>query len=397
MSVVHPVANWTSTEFAKLHAEVEAGNVRAVFGTGDLEGLVLYTYTDACTYGRKWNEINKCARGLILDERDRTNVRVVALPFPKFFNYGEVASLPDESFTVTDKLDGSLGIIFWWNGKWRVATKGSFTSEQAKWAEAWLDARPHITERLADNYTYLVEIIYPANRIVVPYDYEALVLIGAYECQCGGGWEMSPDTLRRMATYAGLPLVPYSTHTLPELLDLCRTLPASQEGFVVRFNGGLRVKIKGDEYCRVHRLLTHLTPLGVWEMLLNRDDIDAVRMKLPEEFWVDFDRLTDLLRQRLSSVLGEIADVYVRTLSMSSRELGMLQRTDHGMSAIGMQFVFQVRKYEGWVGFTAAFEMGASDRLSIRGRIFETIRPTGNVLDGYVPSTVVNRFKVEST
>lgn len=395
MSVPHPVANWTVTEFAKLRAEVEVGNVRAVRGTGELDGLVLYTYTDACTYGRQWNEINKCARGLILDERDPANIHVVALPFPKFFNYGEVASLPDESFTVTDKLDGSLGIVFWWNGKWRVATKGSFTSEQARWAEAWLDDHPNIGVQLYASITYLVEIIYPANRIVVSYGYEALVLIGAYDLVFLD--ELGPDELNYESRFCGLPLVPYSKYPLGELLDLCRTLPASQEGFVVRFNGGLRVKIKGDEYCRVHRLLTHLTPLGVWEMLLNRDDIESVRMKLPEEFWVDFDRLTNLLRQRLSSALGEIADVYMKTLSLTPRDLGILQRTDHGMSAIGMSMVFQIRKYEGWAGFTAAFEMGGCDRLSIRGRIFEAIRPTGNVLEGYVPSTVMNRFKVESS
>lgn len=112
--------------------------------------------------------------GLVLDV---VNKAAVATPFPKFFNYGfalhlsdvtivlasEVAlpaqRLPelrldakskpvveekeqktaavtgepvvvsadaDPAFTSTEKMDGSLGIIFFFNGSWRVATRGPF-------------------------------------------------------------------------------------------------------------------------------------------------------------------------------------------------------------------------------------------------------------------------------
>ena len=42
---------------------------------------------------------------------------MAALTFPKFWNYGELGlPLPDLPFTVTKKMDGSMGIVFWHNG-----------------------------------------------------------------------------------------------------------------------------------------------------------------------------------------------------------------------------------------------------------------------------------------
>ena len=121
-------------------------------------------------------------------------------------------------------------------------------------------------------------------------------------------------------------------------------------------------------------------------------------MKLPEEFWVDFDQLTDLLNQRLQAVLDDIMSTHLATTDLSNKDLGMLMRNDHGLPEIGKQFVFQVRKYGGFFGgFLDAVIDGPCDRLSIRGRLFEIIRPSGNVLEGYTPSTVMNRFNVETS
>ena len=62
------------------------------------------------------------SRGLILDPVQRL---VIATPFPKFFNFNEGGvALPDEPFTVSEKLDGSLGILFHHQGKWRITTRG---------------------------------------------------------------------------------------------------------------------------------------------------------------------------------------------------------------------------------------------------------------------------------
>ena len=83
---------------------------RLVYERSGPEGLLLYVYSDRCVYDAAWDEVTIAARGLILDPAAR---RIVATPFPKFFNLGEgTQTLPDLPFETTEKLDGSLIIIF---------------------------------------------------------------------------------------------------------------------------------------------------------------------------------------------------------------------------------------------------------------------------------------------
>jgi len=92
--------------------------------------LALYVYTNRCVYDGLWDDVTVLARGLVLDLSAR---RVLATPFPKFFNYGERGvALPDEPFEVSEKVDGSLGIVFNDGDRWRVVTKGAFDSAQAR-------------------------------------------------------------------------------------------------------------------------------------------------------------------------------------------------------------------------------------------------------------------------
>jgi len=167
---------------ADLTAALEAGHVTRK--THPELPLSIYTYTRTAQYAQAWTPVTTECRGLVVD--DKTG-EIVAWPFPKFFNVSEHTSgrtyappLPDEPFEVYDKVDGSLIIVFHYAGRWRAASKGSFTSEQAQWAQAWLDARD--TNALWPDTTYLAEAIYPSNRIVVDYGQrEDLVLLAAYE------------------------------------------------------------------------------------------------------------------------------------------------------------------------------------------------------------------------
>ena len=67
------------------------------------------------------------ARGVILDPEAK---RVVASPFPKFFNVGEKAdSIPNLPFETFEKLDGSLIILFYHKGEWRTSSLVQPTGE----------------------------------------------------------------------------------------------------------------------------------------------------------------------------------------------------------------------------------------------------------------------------
>lgn len=238
--------------------------------------LAIYTYTRAAQYERAWTPATTRCRGLIVDTATQ---QIVAWPFSKFFNVAEhdlghdyAPPLPDEPFEVYDKVDGSLGIVFHYNGRWNVASKGSFTSEQAMWAQAWISTSD--TRALWPDTTYLAEIIYPENRIVVDYgDRQDLVLLSAYDRD---GTEIPLATASVEWLEIGNVVRTWPALPLPELLKLAEantrpdgspTSGISTEGYVIRYASGLRAKAKLAEYVRLHKVLTGITERDIWRML----------------------------------------------------------------------------------------------------------------------------------
>ena len=75
--------------------------------------LTIWNYTPAVQYGEKWDEVTLQCRGLVTG----TEGNVVARPFKKFFNLEENKHTPTSDFEVFDKMDGSLGLMFKYNGE----------------------------------------------------------------------------------------------------------------------------------------------------------------------------------------------------------------------------------------------------------------------------------------
>ena len=242
--------------------------------------LSIYNYSRTCQYDKLWDDITLNCRGLVLDNEGN----VIAKPFPKFFNYEEHTpeEIPNELFDVYEKMDGSLGICFHYNGEWHMATRGSFTSEQAIKGKEMLD-KLNTQFGLISGYTYLFEIIYPENRIVVDYGgAEKLVVLGAYNNETGNEvsvYEMVNEGFEVVTRY----------NTFGEGFDvLKREISNSKEGYVIRFKNGMRMKIKGDEYVRLHRILTNFSTTDIWELLRTNGNMDEFLERVPDEFdkWV---------------------------------------------------------------------------------------------------------------
>ena len=255
---------------------IEQGYVRCqVHPTLPLEIL---NYTERCQYERAWTDVTRTCRGLILHAQTR---EVLARPFGKFFNYGEHPegsldlSAPAE---VTDKLDGSLGILYPVPDGWAVATRGSFTSEQAQHATAVLRERyPDFTP--PPGMTVLAEVIYPANRIVVDYqDFDDLVLLGAVDIATGNA--VGPDWV---SGWDGPMAETMAARTLADALALPPR--PGMEGVVVRFDDGLMLKIKQDDYVALHRLITGMNARVVWERIGAGETAYQICEGIPEEFW----------------------------------------------------------------------------------------------------------------
>jgi RNA ligase len=59
----------------------------------------------------------------------------------------------------------------------------------------------------------------------------------------------------------------------------------NHEGFVVRFSNGGRMKVKGEEYIRLHKIMTNLSTTAVWEVLSNGGNMDDLLKDVPDEFY----------------------------------------------------------------------------------------------------------------
>lgn len=311
-----------------LEENVALGYISSVEMPGGKGRVRLYNYTRRTTFERVWNKWTCKARGLIVD-LDRKEI--VACPFPKFFNYEELAKYIDPSIpvqadfhilppgtTVTEKMDGSLGIIFYYptetNGGWNVSTRGSFTSTQSVWALRWLK-RENILNRLTPGITYLVEIIYPENRIVIDYDKESLVLLGAYR---SNGEEIV--NLKSLET--GLEIV--SNHDFRSAADLileCKRLPSSKEGYVVRLPNGMRCKFKGDAYVKIHKIRSGFGPSLVWSNLLCC--VPNPKETLPEEFYDEYDQIELCIKTKLSLVLERIRGLFRQHQHRENKEIAL--------------------------------------------------------------------------
>lgn len=366
---MHPARTLSYSELITgLEAAVEEKLVNKKISS---DGLWLFNYSNSCVYERAWNIFTLIARGLIVDPVAQ---KVIATPFPKFFNFGERdEALPDEPFESFEKLDGSMIDLFHHHG-WRAATRGSFDSEQAVWAQNWLTQ--YDLNHLVQGTTYLFEATYPENRIVVRYGESALTLLGAY---LENGTEADYEDLLLLGKATGLPVVErHSFSSIEDLVEHSHTLSNNQEGFVVRYASGTRIKIKGAEYRRIHALVSRITPLGVFECMAAGDNLEAMRREIPEEFWADFDKISELLDMRIREILFHVQGEAARFAGQSDKEVGLALST---ISPLARPFIFAYRRGDD-------LQEGRS-----RQALYKHIRPTGNRLSGYTPSYTLHRVQ----
>ena len=256
--------------------------------------LFIYNYSPKVQYEKLWNEVTLKTRGLILD----SEMNIIARPFGKFFNLEEhnPNEIPKLPFDVYEKMDGSLGILYWLNNKPFIATRGSFESEQANHATRILyEKYEHTFDKLDKASTYLFEIIYPQNRIVVDYGaMDDIILLSVIDKETG---------VERMEDI-GFPIVK-KYDGINNLNELRALEGDNKEGFVVRFKNGFRVKMKFAEYVRLHRMITGISNITIWEHLSEGRSIDELLENVPDEFYGWVKETKDDLIKEFNIILEE--------------------------------------------------------------------------------------------
>lgn len=250
--------------------------------------LRILNYTDAALYtpGAWDNPAVRVCRGLIVT----TGGMVVARPWAKFFNHNqtEAGDLDYAAHVeVTDKMDGSLGIIYAVpDGTLQVATRGSFASDQAVTATRMLHDLGYADTLTVDRVTPLVEIVYPENRIVCDYNgMTDLILLGGVNIGTGAYYSPLETTLR--TGWVGPRTTVFEADTLADALRIPPR--AGAEGLCVRFVGASKiVKIKQADYVALHKIVTGLSERSVWENMVAGWSLAECLTGIPDELhpWV---------------------------------------------------------------------------------------------------------------
>lgn len=266
--------------------------------------LWIYNYTEDVQYRNKWNKVTLACRGLILNNQTGD---IVARPWEKFFNFGQRDNRIESNapVEVTDKMDGSLGILYKRpDGEFAIATRGSFASEQAIHATELLNTtyKDYLLDFVAEYWvkenTFLFEIIYPENRIVCNYgDMDDLVLLGAVNKKWGDYY--GPTEAGAQIAWPGPITEVWKYDRFVDALSF----PDRQgkEGVVIR-SGRNIVKLKQADYVELHRIVTNLSPKTIWEMLSSGKTVRDICGSIPDEFHSYVEDIADDLQFRFAHI-----------------------------------------------------------------------------------------------
>jgi len=236
----------------------------------------------------------KEARGSIFTYEDGI-WKCVARALDKFHNWGEsYAATPlihwNDGVDVLEKIDGSL-IKVWWHDRWHVSTNNCIdafattgatargvnfgnlfmTIANAQFGNGWM-------QHLNKEYCYYFELVAPSyNTIVVQYQENRVWFLGCRNMVTMEESATIPETFQNFVPRT------YHFNSLDDCIEASHTLDRNHEGFVVRANtmydgSFLRIKVKGDEYLRLHHTLNNgvITDASIVEMWQNNTLDDFV-------------------------------------------------------------------------------------------------------------------------
>lgn len=224
------------------------------------------------------------ARGAIFRKGNDGKWWCASYGLDKFFNYNEAYSdlknIDWNNCRVTEKVDGTNIRIYLDNGKWRISTLGCVDAFKAEFingksygdlvVEACGGNFDAFTSVLDKGYCYIFELTGP-NRIVINYgDIPYLWYLGRRN-------QINFKEDFKRVDFYGYPIL-YPTvfkrlHSLTDCVQATQSMKNDEEGYVifsVDENGiAHRVKMKGAEYLRLHKLrcngpLTVVKVLRMW-------------------------------------------------------------------------------------------------------------------------------------
>ncbi|MBI2637608.1 MAG: metallophosphoesterase [Candidatus Sungbacteria bacterium] len=269
-------------EWARQQSLLETKN-----GHGEYAGLTLVTYSRVTEMGNLWETYPSLRhfRGLIIDK----DGEIVARPFPKTHKAGEEIQLEKLDVVpskVFEKANGSLGIAYFFGGRWRFATKFSFENESyTKPSEAMLSKMN--TTTLDPDKTYLFEIILPNDSHIVDYGgRQELILLNIIDKKTGAhdNWDSVLETSEKLGARTAEDFTEqFQGMTIAQIYDYAQKDDniKNLEGFMAIYTDPqtgteVMVKVKAKEYSDKKFVRDYLD----WESII--EAIDPNTMEISE-------------------------------------------------------------------------------------------------------------------
>ena len=283
--------------------------------------LMKFNYSNKCIYEKKWNKITLTLRGHTFDV---TSGEIVATAFPKFFNLFEYGAEKQEELTkkkiykVYEKLDGVLILIYFYEGEWRLETRGKFDTPMALKARKLLKEKYDLSS-VNKNYTLLTELLTQDFKIVIDYGTEErLVLLSAYDKSTSK--ELRENEVRTLSEETHFPVTKCYDYTIEQMSHLIEIETLNGEGFVIRFEDDFRLKMKSQKYMNLAFLLSHLTPLGFWRNMRNGKVRKDVLVLIPEEYREKTDKMVARLEAQYEGEKIERFNDYYQLIKGINKE-----------------------------------------------------------------------------
>lgn len=239
---------------------------------------------------------------------------VLARPFHKFHNVNEKAHTQahlidlSQPHVIMEKMDGSMIHPAIVNDNVVFMTRMGHT-DVAKKAEALL------TPLLADACRYclvesgvtpIFEYTAPSNRIIIKYEQPQLHLLALRENVSGA--YLPFDHVRPNALRWGVEAVSFVPSTwanIQEFVDFARVLQG-KEGFVLRFDNGLWLKMKGDDYVLKHKSKDQISLEKNALALILTGATDDVLPLLTDEDKAGLETYTHMVRAGIAQTADQI-------------------------------------------------------------------------------------------
>jgi len=251
---------------------------------------------------------------------------IVCSGFPKFRNYGEdqaesemfVDYLENGEVRFAEKMDGSLIIRSVIDGHVNFRTRGSHVLADGFKEAVMSLVREKYPKLLDSSYmrgkSMLFEYTAPSNRIVLEYKEAKLTSLGfmnLYHDETLPKFFGFEYRVRQIADETGVDALVF--HDLPEEISQLRAEVASwtgSEGIVAWCgDGAMLIKIKADEYIKIHSLKYHLTEDRIRKMAWfgGIDSMEKLQTKF-YELGLDWEAV-DFVREYMETYLSDKAKV----------------------------------------------------------------------------------------